>query len=249
MERRSVSILKGDGLTPIVSAVDRQSGNVQSTPVENERREDSREHRDQAAAPQPETDFREESGHRMEDNRRDEPDDSRHSHDAPSQSYDAGPAPEAVGGEGGPQGPESQGGGQGPGPGGPMGQGRGGGRRRGGRGRMQLRDRRMQGGGRNRRRDNRGGYQGSPPPQQGGHSHGEGEEQHRHAPTYADIPPDQRSPLQQARAEVDRIRETLEGVLRDLDEVSEQLTRAEHEKDVAETEIEQLRDSLRRLHR
>jgi hypothetical protein len=41
----------------------------------------------------------------------------------------------------------------------------------------------------------------------------------------------------------------LEGVLKDLDQVAEQLTRAEHEKDVAEAEIEQLRDSLRRLHR
>jgi hypothetical protein len=53
----------------------------------------------------------------------------------------------------------------------------------------------------------------------------------------------------QAKAEVDRIREMLDGVLRDLEEVCEQLTRAEHEKDVAEAEIEQLRDSLRRLQR
>ena len=241
--------MKRDGLTPIVSAVDRQSGSVQSTPVENERREDPREHRDQSAAPEPESGYRQGSGYQREDNRRDEPDDSGHSHDTASQSYDPGPAPEAVGGEGHHQGSESQSGGQSPGPGGPMGQGRGGGRRRGGRGRMQLRDRRMQGGGRNRRRDSRGGYQGPPPGQQGGHSHGEGEEPHRHASSYADVPPDQRSPLQQARAEVDRIRETLEGVLRDLEDVAEQLTRAEHEKDVAETEIEQLRDSLRRLHR
>ena len=53
----------------------------------------------------------------------------------------------------------------------------------------------------------------------------------------------------QAKAEVERIQDVLESVLRDLDNVSEQLTRAEHEKDVAEAEIEQLRDQLRRLHR
>lgn len=34
-----------------------------------------------------------------------------------------------------------------------------------------------------------------------------------------------------------------------MEEIYEQLTRAEHEKDVAEAEIEQLRESLRRLHR
>ena len=55
--------------------------------------------------------------------------------------------------------------------------------------------------------------------------------------------------IQQAKAEVERIRETLDGVLRDLEDVCEQLTRAEHEKDIAEAEIEQLRDQLRRLHR
>ena len=48
---------------------------------------------------------------------------------------------------------------------------------------------------------------------------------------------------------MERIRETLDGVLRDLEDVCEQLTRAEHEKDLAEAEIEQLRDQLRRLHR
>jgi cob(I)alamin adenosyltransferase len=48
---------------------------------------------------------------------------------------------------------------------------------------------------------------------------------------------------------VEQIRDVLETVLRDLEDVSEQLSRAEHEKDVAETEIEQLRESLRRLHR
>ena len=65
----------------------------------------------------------------------------------------------------------------------------------------------------------------------------------------SDLPPEQRSLIMQAKAEVDRIREMLDGVLRDLEDVCEQLTRAEHEKDVAEAEIEQLRDSLRRLQR
>jgi peptidoglycan hydrolase CwlO-like protein len=55
--------------------------------------------------------------------------------------------------------------------------------------------------------------------------------------------------IEELRAEVDQIRDTLEGVLKDLDEVSENLTRAEHEKDIAEAEIEQLREQIRRLHR
>ncbi|HVK57381.1 MAG TPA: hypothetical protein VM735_01265 [Candidatus Kapabacteria bacterium] len=105
---------------------------------------------------------------------------------------------------------------------------------------MQARNR-----GRDRDRDrppfNRPPGGGSQPPQQGGD---EREEQR-----YSDLPPEQRTLILQAKAEVERIRETLEGVLRDLEDVSEQLTRAEHEKDVAEAEIEQLRDSLRRLHR
>lgn len=63
------------------------------------------------------------------------------------------------------------------------------------------------------------------------------------------MPPEQRSWIMQAKVEVDRIRETLESVLRDLEEVAEQLTKAEHEKDIAEAEIEQLKESLRRLHR
>jgi len=45
------------------------------------------------------------------------------------------------------------------------------------------------------------------------------------------------------------VRDVLEGVLKDLDHAADMLTRAEHEKDLAEAEIEQLRDSLRRLHR
>jgi len=68
-------------------------------------------------------------------------------------------------------------------------------------------------------------------------------------PSHSDLPPEQRTWILQAKEEVERIRETLESVLRDLDEVSEQLTKAEHEKDIAEAEIEQLRESLRRLHR
>jgi hypothetical protein len=55
--------------------------------------------------------------------------------------------------------------------------------------------------------------------------------------------------IEEAKAEVDRIREALEQVLKDLDEVSDNLTKAEHEKDIAEAEIEQLRDQLRRMHR
>jgi molecular chaperone GrpE (heat shock protein) len=48
---------------------------------------------------------------------------------------------------------------------------------------------------------------------------------------------------------VERIQDALEGVLKDLEEVSENLTRAEHEKDISEAEIEQLREQLRRIHR
>jgi hypothetical protein len=55
--------------------------------------------------------------------------------------------------------------------------------------------------------------------------------------------------LEQAKAELETVREVLEGVLKDLDHVAEQLTKAEHEKDLAEAEIEQLRETLRRLHR
>ena len=116
-------------------------------------------------------------------------------------------------------------------------------------GRMAPRDRRMQG--RGRRRD-------QPPPRApygggGSHapSHGGGaprpevEEHRRHS----ELPPEQRTWILEAKAEVERIQEVLEGVLGDLDQVAEQLTKAEHEKDIAEAEIEQLRESLRRLHR
>jgi hypothetical protein len=83
------------------------------------------------------------------------------------------------------------------------------------------------------------------PSQMAGAPRAEGEERRPHS----DLPPEQRSWILQAKDEVERIRESLESVLRDLDEVSEQLTKAEHEKDIAEAEIEQLRESLRRLHR
>jgi len=48
---------------------------------------------------------------------------------------------------------------------------------------------------------------------------------------------------------VDRIREVLESVVKDLNEVSESLSRAESEKQVLEQEIEQLKASLRRINR
>lgn len=146
--------------------------------------------------------------------------------------------------------PPQEGGGHPPhhGQAGPMGPGGGRGRRRGGRGRMSPRDRRMRGGrGRDRDRGpapayNRPGDR--PPSSGGGHPQGEREEGR-----YSDVPPEERSLIQQAKAEVERIRETLDGVLRDLEDVCEQLTKAEHEKDIAEAEIEQLRESLRRLQR
>ena len=75
------------------------------------------------------------------------------------------------------------------------------------------------------------------------------EDREREEPRYSDLPPEQRSLILQAKAEVEQIRESLETVLRELENVSEMLTRAEHEKDIAEAEIEQLRDQLRRLHR
>ena len=131
---------------------------------------------------------------------------------------------------------------------GPGGGGAGRGRRRGGRGRMSPRDRRMPPprGGRRDPRERSGPPPYSRPPQGGGTgpAHDDRQEQR-----YSDLPPEQRSLIMQAKAEVDRIREMLDGVLRDLEDVCEQLTRAEHEKDVAEAEIEQLRDSLRRLQR
>lgn len=132
----------------------------------------------------------------------------------------------------------------------PMG-GVGRGRRRGGRGRPSPRDRRMQArrGGRDR---DRGGHFNRPPgapPMSGGPSGTHPGDRDREEHRYSDLPPEQRSLILQAKAEVERIREALENVLRDLENVSEQLTRAEHEKDVAEAEIEQLRDQLRRLHR
>jgi hypothetical protein len=148
--------------------------------------------------------------------------------------------------------PPHDGGGQSvpPGQGAPMGPG-GRGRRRGGRGRMSGRDRRPPPrGGRGRDSVDRGGpppYRPGPP--SGGGHPGDERERERDEPRYSDIPPEQRSLIQQAKAEVERIRETLDGVLRDLEDVCEQLTRAEHEKDLAEAEIEQLRDQLRRLHR
>ena len=112
---------------------------------------------------------------------------------------------------------------------------------------MAPRDRRMQS--RGGRRDNRE-RSGPPPYNRPPQASGEGQpHDEREEQRYSDLPPEQRSLIMQAKAEVDRIREMLDGVLRDLEEVCEQLTRAEHEKDVVEAEIEQLRDSLRRLQR
>jgi len=55
--------------------------------------------------------------------------------------------------------------------------------------------------------------------------------------------------MQEICDEVDRIREVLESVVKDLNEVSESLSRAESEKQVLEQEIEQLKASLRRINR
>lgn len=61
--------------------------------------------------------------------------------------------------------------------------------------------------------------------------------------------PQKAASLREIRAHVERVRHTLEGVLRDLNRIAEQLTLAEREKDVAEQEIDNLKEQLRRLHR
>ena len=205
--------------------------------VENDRREDQ-----QPMTPPPEASHHEEVRREWESSG---PTDVPHDRERGERSSEGHPPYESA--------PPHEGGGQ-PmqqGQGGPMGAGGRGGRRRGGRGRMSGRDRRPPPrGGRGRERGDRGGpppYRPGPP-SGGGHPQEE-RERERDEPRYSDLPPEQRSLIQQAKAEVERIRETLDGVLRDLEDVCEQLTRAEHEKDVAEAEIEQLRDQLRRLHR
>lgn len=204
--------------------------------VENDRREEQ-----QPMTPPPEASHHEDVRREWESSRpTDVPHDSERG-EGPSE----GPPPYESA-------PPHEGGGQSmpPGQGAPMGPG-GRGRRRGGRGRMSGRDRRPPPrGGRGRDRGDRGGpppYRPGPP-SGGGHPQDE-RDRERNEPRYSDLPPEQRSLIQQAKAEVERIRETLDGVLRDLEDVCEQLTRAEHEKDLAEAEIEQLRDQLRRLHR
>ena len=122
------------------------------------------------------------------------------------------------------------------------------------------RDRRGRGG-RGRRGDR--GDRGDRSTFQGGHPHAPGQA-HTHPHDHGGSQPRERegreefrdrpqtpqgSLIEQAKAEVDRIRTALERVLIELEEVSEYLTKAEHEKDIAEAEIEQLRDQLRRLHR
>ncbi|MDX1951664.1 MAG: hypothetical protein SFY81_05740 [Verrucomicrobiota bacterium] len=62
--------------------------------------------------------------------------------------------------------------------------------------------------------------------------------------------PRQQSPSMRAiKAQVDRIRQALEGVLRDLERVAVQLGQAEQEKEIAEEEIENLRQALNSLQR
>lgn len=165
----------------------------------------------------------------------------------PSEREGGGGAYEPVGDQ--PTGPQTGGEVRDPqhqgGPGGGMGGGRGR-NRRGGRGRMAPRDRRM---GRNRGPVRDRGDQFHRPSGGGRPEEHRGDEPRREEQRYSDLPPEQRSLIQQAKAEVEHIREALEAVLRDLEHVSEQLIKAEHEKDVAEAEIEQLRDQLRRLHR
>ena len=208
--------------------------------MENDRREDSHE---QSTTPPLEAPHRPEARREWDRGSDEAPQESGSQPASQEQPpYESAPPTGGV--------PGSEGGEQPPPQGGQMG-GQGRGRRRGGRGRMGPRDRRMpprNRGGRDRDRDPRVPFQRPPI----GSSHGaphpqEGREEQRHS--HSDLPPEQGSLIQQAKAEVERIREMLEVVLRDLEDVSEQLTRAEHEKDVAETEIEQLRESLRRLHR
>ena len=214
--------------------------------VENERRDDPREQPEAHSDAPPERPYYDEPGPEREP--APESHEARHDFDRTDEPYEQAPPPGEGPFEGQEQGraPESGPHEQGPGgPGGPGGHGRG--RRRGGRGRMSPRDRRMQSRNRGRREQpHRGPYGGGPAPAHGGGApRAEGEEQRRHS----ELPPEQRSWILEAKAEVERVQEVLEGVLRDLDHVSEQLTKAEHEKDIAEAEIEQLRESLRRLHR
>ena len=123
---------------------------------------------------------------------------------------------------------------------------------RGGR-RRYPRDRRSRGRGRERGRDPRGQDRERGPrrlpyqPSAGAHP-----ENRAGAPS--DLPQDEQtarkiSLLRETREHVDRIREVLLQVLEDLEDVSVQLSKAEHEKDLAEEEIDHLREQLRRLHR
>ena len=96
-----------------------------------------------------------------------------------------------------------------------------------------------------RRRDNRPSFQSSS--HESGRSLDDSRDRDQRSESH--LPPETRSLLEQAREELDQVREVLEGVLKDLDHVAEQLNKAEHEKDIAEAEIEQLRESMRRLHR
>lgn len=204
--------------------------------MEHERREDSNE---QPVAARTEPDYREESVIREpEDQRPAEPDYPREEGASSGEYREPEARPEYSSGDN-PE-PDSERGSQSSSQGAPRGRGRG--RGRGGR-RSSARDRRIQD--RGRRRDNR------PPFHASGQDSGRSQEDFRDRDQRPEsqLPPETRTLLEQAREELDQVREVLEGVLKDLDHVAEQLNKAEHEKDIAEAEIEQLRESLRRLHR
>lgn len=116
------------------------------------------------------------------------------------------------------------------------------------RGRRIMRDRRGR-----RRRDYSQPY---PQDRSGGPDQGHGDRPERQEPPERgersqehQMAPHKIASLREIRAHIERVRQTLEGVLRDLNKISDQLTHAEHEKDVAEQEIENLKEQLRRLHR
>ena len=103
----------------------------------------------------------------------------------------------------------------------------------------------------------------------GGDNRGRTREREPRRPAYPSVasrPPDDRGPapsdlpqdeqgarkvslLRETREHLERIREVLLQVLEDLEDVSVQLSKAEHEKDLSEEEIDHLREQLRRLHR
>ncbi len=220
--------------------------------VEHDRREDSH---DQPVASHAEATFREEKLGRVTEDRpaRPEPDyerhdDAEHRHSEEAQPREHRPsdddrAPEDSEGPPRPYDPAENSGAEGtPSSSGSSGRARPRSRSRGRGRRLPPRERRVDD--RRRPRESRPPYSA-----QGSESGGHENHREREGRPESHLPAETRSLLELARGELEQVREVLEGVLKDLDNVAEQLTRAEHEKDVAEAEIEQLRESLRRLHR